>query len=240
MILGMILYNWILSRMGAGSREITFGAGFALGWFLMVVTMFSVLPFQGGKRTYSSERVTVMMVGVGAMTLSFAVAVVLPIGLWYTVRYGGWGLLPLLVTAQLIGFAALAGLLWQRPWRHREQSAHRPEVPKLLGIGHPDRMPSGWCPVVFHRPDVPIGVGVDFAVELDGQRVGLLAPGQTLIIGLPPGEHEAWSPGFPQGPRSSFRSVLGEIVHLTVQTAFFEGPSFQQWIEPMVRQEQSA
>ncbi|MFL1432833.1 MULTISPECIES: hypothetical protein [unclassified Nocardiopsis] len=214
---GMLLHNWILTSMDAAAREITFGAGLALSWFLFMVVTFSLIPFQGARtRRHPSAGPTMSVVGAGALPLVFTHVLLLPIGLWYTVWYESWGLLPLLVVAELIGLAALAVLLWQRPWRRPEQVVGSPEVPKLLGLRDPARMPPGWCAVVFHRSDLFLNSLSVYPLEVDGDRIGELVPGESLTIGLSPGEHTARIPASFRRSPFPFIVAPGHIVHLHV------------------------
>ncbi|MFE6308662.1 hypothetical protein [Nocardiopsis sp. NPDC057823] len=234
---GMLLHNWILTSMESAAREITLGAGLALSWFLFLVVVFSLLPFQGSRgRPGSSARAVRPAVGAGALVLASGHVLLLPLGLWYTVRYESLGLLPLLVTAETIGLAALAVLLWQRPWRHQARAADRPEVPRLLGLRDPARMPPGWVPVVFYRSDLFPHNLRDHPLEIDGDRVGELPPGESLVIGLPPGEHTARIPVSPGKYPFRFAAVPGRTVHLYVGA----DTRIALWNPTVTRQEHSA
>ncbi|CAL9597575.1 hypothetical protein SUDANB121_05385 [Nocardiopsis dassonvillei] len=233
---GTVLHTSVLSSMDAAARAITAGAGVYLGSFLLVVAVFFTAPLVR-RRTggVSSEARTIAAIVPGMLCLVLCHAVFLPLGLWYTVLNGGWGLLPLLVTAQALGLAALAALLWQFSRRPGETAGGGREAPRLLGLRDPARMPPGWVPVVVHRPAAYLDALTDHPLEVDGAPVGAIAPGETLVIGLPPGEHTAWTSSghLLAGSPLPFAAVPGRTVHLFVTASGRVAP----WNPPAPRQE---
>ncbi|MFL1377152.1 hypothetical protein [Nocardiopsis protaetiae] len=215
-LLGTVVHVWTVSHLGSVAREVPLGVGFAWVWFLLVVTGFGLTAHRGPWRgKHISETVANWSVGGGVLVLGACHLVLLPIALVYTAWHEAWGMLPLLVAAQGIGLTALAVLLRRLPWRGAGPEARRPRVPLLLGVDHPDRMPSGWVPVVVHRPDrLFLDAAIDYAVEVDGRAVDLLAPGDTLVIGLPPGGHTVRLDSGWTGRPLAFTASPGTTVHL--------------------------
>ncbi|WP_067599755.1 hypothetical protein [Nocardiopsis listeri] len=129
---------------------------------------------------------------------------------------GQWVLLPTL----LVGSVALviASVTW------RKERGTLPEPPpdptrKLAGMPAHARLPYGWIPVYVHRPGGRYrDMLVDYRVHVDGARVGELAPGRTLLIGLGAGAHTIQ--GRMTGgssPTLNLRLSEGRPVHLVLE-----------------------
>lgn len=145
----------------------------------------------------------------------------IPFALWLTALREAWELIPLMLYSVGIGVWALVRLPMGLRDVERAPAAP-PEVPKLLGLRDPARMPPGWCPVVFHRSvHHPFG---RLPLEIDGEAVGSLDPGGPLVVGLPPGRHTArvqWD----DSPSCAFSVAPDGIVHFTVETGLHLGAS---------------
>ncbi len=132
-----------------------------------------------------------------------------------------WSLVPLL----LVSFAAFVlSLVVRRRERRELREAHaRPELtgPKVTGIRSPEQVPPGWSPVLVHRIDRGrFDMLVDYRIVVDGDRVGTLGPGQTLVLGLPPGPHSVQgSLGRLTNVPVPFTAEAGAAVHFTVEPA---------------------
>ncbi|OKI17265.1 hypothetical protein A6A08_07910 [Nocardiopsis sp. TSRI0078] len=127
----------------------------------------------------------------GVSRLTWPLTIVwMPWALYTVWANAAWTLVPLLLVA------CTAGVLFF-PVRRRErqelrEALARPELtgPKITGIRSPEQVPPGWTPVLVHRTDRGVlDMLADYRITVDGDRVGTLGPGQTLVIGLPPGPH---------------------------------------------------
>ncbi|MEU4282445.1 MULTISPECIES: hypothetical protein [Nocardiopsis] len=101
-----------------------------------------------------------------------------------------WTLVPLLLVACTAGVLSLSA--GRRERQQLREALARPELtgPKVIGIRSPEQVPPGWSPVLVHRIDRGMfDMLVDYRILVDGDRVGTLGPGQTLVLGLPPGPH---------------------------------------------------
>ncbi|MFD3685866.1 hypothetical protein ACFWTE_13740 [Nocardiopsis sp. NPDC058631] len=132
------------------------------------------------------------------------------------VRNSAWALVPLLLVS-----CAAAVLAWSH--RRRERAGLREAAsesvltgPKIIGLRRPEQVPRGWVPVVVHRPHAGArDMLVDYRVHVDGDRVGTVGPGESLVVGLLPGPHSVrcrWS-GF-SSTTVSFVAVPGVLVDL--------------------------
>lgn len=127
-----------------------------------------------------------------------------------------WALLPIL----LVGLAGLvlSFVFWKRERCTLPEPLPEP-TPKLVGMSVDARLPDGWIPVYVHRPGGRYrDVLVDYRVHVDGARVGELAPGRTLLIGLGAGAHTIQ--GRMTGgssPTLNLRLREGRPVHLVLE-----------------------
>lgn len=110
----------------------------------------------------------------------------LPCALLLVVWARQWALLlPLLMG--VVGFVLSLASHYER--RVVEPPEPLP-TPKPAGMPAHTRLPAGWIPVYVHRPGGRFrDMLVDYRVHVEGARVGELAPGQTLLIGLGAGAH---------------------------------------------------
>lgn len=133
--------------------------------------------------------------------------------------HGFWSLTPLLMVACAGGVASRAVHRRER-WELREALA-QPELtgPKVIGIRSPDQVPPGWTPLLVHRIDRgPFDALVDYRIIVDGDRVGALGPGQTLVVGLPPGPHRVQGRyGRLTNAPVPLLAEPGEALHLTIE-----------------------
>lgn len=130
-----------------------------------------------------------------------------------------WSLAPLLAVACAGGVASRA--VSRRERRELREALAQPELtgPKITGIRSSDQVPPEWTPLLVHRIDRGLfDVLVDYRIIVDGDRVGTLGPGQTLVVGLPPGPHRV------QGRLGRLTNAPvpviaepGEAVHLTIE-----------------------
>ncbi|WDZ89001.1 hypothetical protein [Nocardiopsis sp. HUAS JQ3] len=132
-----------------------------------------------------------------------------------------WTLVPLL----LVSYAAFALSLaaGRRERQQLREALARPELtgPKVIGIRSPEQVPPGWSPVLVHRIDRGrFDMLVDYRILVDGDRVGTLGPGQTLVLGLPPGPHRIQGGlGRLTNTPVPFTPEPGAAVHFTVEPA---------------------
>ena len=106
------------------------------------------------------------------------------------VRSSAWTLLPLMAVA--CAALALAWGHWRRERAGRREAAAESAFtgPKIIGLRRPEEVPRGWVPLVVHRPHAGARDSlVDYRVHVDGDRVGTVGPGESLVVGLPPGPH---------------------------------------------------
>ncbi|MFJ9557675.1 hypothetical protein ACIRPH_28025 [Nocardiopsis sp. NPDC101807] len=138
------------------------------------------------------------------------------LALAFALFHSAWALMPLLAVS--CGAAALARAHLRREGAARREAAAEPVLtgPKVIGLRGPEQVPQGWVPVVVHRPRAGMrDMLVDYRVHVDGDRVGTVAPGESLVVGLPPGPHSARCAyaGFSSAP-VSFVAAPGVPVHL--------------------------
>lgn len=132
-----------------------------------------------------------------------------------------WTLVPLLLVSCTAGVLSLAA--GRRERQQLREALARPELtgPKVIGIRSPEQVPPGWSPVLVHRIDRGMfDMLVDYRILVDGDRVGALGPGQTLVLGLPPGPHSVQgSLGRLTNTPVPFTAEPGAAVHFTVEPA---------------------
>ncbi|MEU0241151.1 hypothetical protein ABZ234_26015 [Nocardiopsis sp. NPDC006198] len=138
------------------------------------------------------------------------------LALAFVVFNSAWTMMPLLAVS--CGSAVLAWVHLRRERAARLEAAAEPVLtgPKVIGLRSPGQVPRGWVPVVVHRPHAGMrDMLVDYRVHVDGDRVGTVAPGESLVVGLPPGPHSVRCvcAGFSSVP-VSFAAVPGVPVHL--------------------------
>ncbi|PDP84457.1 hypothetical protein CQJ94_27680 [Glycomyces fuscus] len=113
-----------------------------------------------------------------------------PVALIMIVLNSAWALLPLFLAGCLIAVLGFVHRNRERQEAREEPAEPRLTGPKIIGLGGPEQVPPGWVPVLVHRPHSGMrDLLVDYRLHVDGDRVGVIAPGQTLVIGLPPGPH---------------------------------------------------
>ncbi|WP_236743356.1 MULTISPECIES: hypothetical protein [Nocardiopsis] len=113
-----------------------------------------------------------------------------PWTLYWVLANTAWTLVPLLLAACTAGVLSFPARRRER--RELREALAYPELtgPKITGIRSPEQVPPDWTPVLVHRIDRGrFDMLVDYRIIVDGDRVGALGPGQTLVMGLPPGPH---------------------------------------------------
>jgi hypothetical protein len=132
-----------------------------------------------------------------------------------------WTLVPLLLVSCTAGVLSLSA--GRRERQQLREALARPELtgPKVIGIRSPEQVPPGWSPVLVHRIDRGrFDMLVDYRILVDGDRVGTLGPGQTLVLGLPPGPHSVQGGlGRLTNTPVPFTAEPDAAVHFTVEPA---------------------
>jgi hypothetical protein len=113
-----------------------------------------------------------------------------PVALIMIVLNSAWTLLPLLLAGCLAAALGSVHRNRERQEAREEPAEPQPTGPKIIGLRGPEQVPPGWVPVLVHRPHSGMrDLLVDYRLHVDGDRAAVIAPGQTLVIGLPPGPH---------------------------------------------------
>lgn len=141
--------------------------------------------------------------------------------LFSVVSNAAWTLVPLFLVSCTAGVLSLTA--GRRERQQLREALARPELtgPKVIGIRSPEQVPPGWSPMLVHRIDRGMfDMLVDYRILVDGDRVGTLGPGQTLVLGLPPGPHSVQgSLGRLINTPVPFTAEPGAAVHFTVEPA---------------------
>lgn len=153
-----------------------------------------------------------------------------------TVLSRQWALVPFLLVSCAAMTLAFVHRRRERLDARAAVAEHRPAaVPKLIGLADPEQVPPGWVRLVLHRPPGLLrDMLVDYRVHVEGERVGTIAPGATLVIGLPPGPHRVrLHYGRCSSPAVPISADAGEQVHLWAQPGGPPGrAAVDQWTRP--------
>ncbi|MFL1377151.1 hypothetical protein [Nocardiopsis protaetiae] len=226
----------LLSTVGFGG-SVPFFAGFTLALVLFLAVLGAVacahwemtVPEQtrwaSPNAVFSIMPLVLLVMAVPALLLAAVLTVVLR----------QWALLPFLLVSCVALVLAFVHRRRERLDVRAAVAEHRPAVPKIVGLSAPEQVPPGWVPLVLYRPSGLLrDTAVDYRVHVDGDRVGTIAPGATLVVGVPPGPHRVrLHYGRYTSPAVPFTADAGEQVRLWARPGGEpQRAAIDQWTRP--------